>query len=85
MPLYYHLGRAASLAGTNLARGEEALKKYVSYRPKESEPALASAYYRLGLVYEKAGRKSEAKQSYKAALGLDGSLKEAPEALKRVS
>ena len=85
MPALYHLGRAASLGDTNLARGEEALKKYVAYTPKENEPTLASAHYYLGTIYEKQGKKEEAKQGYQAALKLNPSLKQASEALKRVS
>ncbi len=84
MPAYFFLGRTASLANSNLTRGEEALKKYLAYTPKENEPTLASAHYRLGLIYEKAGRKAEAKQSYQMALRLDGALKDVSEALKRV-
>lgn len=84
MPANYQLGRAASLAGANLARGEEAMKKYLAYTPKENEPALANAHYRLGMIYEKEGKKAEAKQSYQTALRLDASLKEASKALKRV-
>ena len=85
MPAWYHLGRTASLANTNLARGEEALKKYVAYSPKENEPTLANAHYFLGDLYEKQGRKADAKQSYQTALKLNPSLKRASEALKRVS
>jgi tetratricopeptide (TPR) repeat protein len=85
MPVYYHLGRTASLANTNFARGEEALKKYVATTPKENEPALANAHYRLGMIYEAEGKTAEAKQSYQTALRLNPSLKEAAEALKRVS
>jgi len=85
MPAFYHLGRAASLGDTNLARGEEALKKYVAYAPKENEPTLASAHYYLGTIYEKQGKKQEAKQGYELALKLNPSLKQASEALKRVS
>lgn len=85
MPAFYHLGRAAAQANANLARGEEALKKYVSCTPKENEPTLASAHYFLGSVYENQGKKAEAKRSYEAALKLNPSLKRASEALKRVS
>ena len=57
MPPLYHLGRVAALANTNLARGEEALKRYLAYSPKENEPTLANANYQLGAVYEKEGKK----------------------------
>ena len=82
---FYHLGRTAALANTNLARGEEAMKKYVAYTPKESEPGLANAHFYLGGIYENQGKKPEAKQSYQAALKLNPSMKRASEALKRVS
>jgi tetratricopeptide (TPR) repeat protein len=85
MPAFYHLGRAAAQANANLARGEEALKKYVAYTPKENEPPLANAHYHLGTVYEKEGKKAEARQSYQEALKLKPSLKQASEALKRLS
>jgi tetratricopeptide (TPR) repeat protein len=85
MPAWYHLGRTASLANANLARGEEALKKYVAYSPKENEPTLANAHYLLGDIYEKQGRKAEAKQAYEAALKLNPTLAKASDGLKRVS
>jgi len=85
MPAFYHLGRTASLANTNLARGEEAAKKYVAYTPTENEPPLANAHYYLGAIYEKEGRKAEAKQAYQAALKLNPTLTKASDALKRVS
>jgi len=85
MPAFYHLGRTASLSGINLARGEEALKRYVGYTPKEDEPTLANANSVLGALYEKEGKKAEAKRSYEAALKLKPTLKNASEGLKRVS
>lgn len=85
MAAYYHLGRTAATSETNLARGEEGLKKYLTHTPKENEPTLASAHYYLGAIYEKQGKKAEARQSYQAALKLNPGLKRASEALKRIS
>ena len=85
MPGFYHLGRTAALADTNLARGEEALKKYLDYTPTDKEPALANAHYYLGAIYEKQGKKAEAKQSYQAALKLNPTHENASKALKRLS
>jgi lipoprotein NlpI len=85
MPAFFHIGRTASVANTNLARGEEALKRYVAYTPKENEPSLANAHYDLGSVYENAGKKAEARRSYEAALKLNPAQKRTAEALKRVS
>ena len=85
MPAWFHIGRVAAVSGANLARGEEALKKYLGYTPQVNEPPTANTHYWLGTIYEKLGRKAEAKQSYQTALKLNPALKSAAEALKRVS
>ena len=85
MPAFYHLGRTAALAEANLARGEEALKKYLDYTPTDKEPRLANAHYFLGVIYEKQGRKAEAKERYQAALGLNPTHEKASKALKHLS
>lgn len=85
MTAVFWIGRTAGTSGANLPRGEEALKKYLGYTPKEGEPALANAHYWLGAVYEKQGRNAEAKQEYQASLKLNPNLKLASEALKKLS
>ena len=85
MPAFYHLGRTAAMGDTNRSRGEESLKKYLGYKPAETEPPLANANYWLGMLYEKEGKKAEAKASFEAALKLNPGLKLASDALKRVS
>ena len=84
MPAWFRLGQAAALSSSNLPRGEEALKKYLAYRPKEAEPTLLAAHYYLGGIFEKEGKKSEAQQSYAAALKLSPDSKTLHEAAKRV-
>ena len=85
MPAYYRLGAVAATSGAQLPRGEEALRKYLTYKPTENEPNLASAHYMLGMIYEKQGKKADAKASYANALKLAPQSKEISEALKRVS
>jgi tetratricopeptide (TPR) repeat protein len=85
MPGWYRLGEAAALSGTNLARGEAALKKYLAYQPKDDEPQLSRAHYYLGQVYEKSGKKAEARQSYSQAVRLRPHTKTFDDALKGVS
>jgi Tfp pilus assembly protein PilF len=85
MPAWFRLGQVAALSGTNDARGEEALKRYLTYEPKDNEPDLATAHYNLGQIYEKQGRKAEARQSYAAAVRLSPGTKTFQDALKRVS
>ena len=85
MRAYFRIGATAATSATAFPRGEEALKKYLAYTPSEDDPSLASAWYYLGMLYEKQGRKAEAKQSYLAAQKLQPEPKEIAEAIKRVS
>lgn len=82
---WFRLGTTAALSGAQLPRGEEALRKYLAYQPKENEPSLGDANYYLGLIYEKQGKKAEAKQAFAAALRYAPASKTISEALKRVS
>lgn len=84
MPSWFQLGQTAVLSGANLPRGEEALRKYAAYTPKDNEPASARAHYWLGAAFEKQGKKADAKVSYGASLRLNPNQKDVAEALKRV-
>ena len=81
----YQIGKTSALSGQKLDRGEECLKKYLTYQPKQNEAPLAGAHMRLAQIKEKKGSKMEAKKSFEAALKLDPSLKEAKEGLERTS
>lgn len=85
MPAYYLTGRLAAISGLNLARGRDFLNKYLTHKPADDEPALARAWYWIGMIYEKEGRKADAKQSFQTALRLAPGTKDFTEALKRVS
>jgi tetratricopeptide (TPR) repeat protein len=82
---WFRVGQLAALSGTNFARGEEALRKYLAYTPKMNELPLYRAHYWLGQIFEKTGRKAEAKASYETSLKLRPEQKDVAEALKRVS
>ncbi len=85
MPTYFRLGWLAVQSGSNYGRGEEAMRKYLAYSPTEEEPSHARTWYWLGQLYEKLGKKAEARQSYQASLKLAPGTKEVIDALKRVS
>lgn len=85
MSALYQVGKTSALSGKQLDRGEEALKKYLIYKPKENEPSHAGAYMRLAQIYEKRRNKAEAKRLFETALKLDKTLTEAQEGLVRVS
>jgi len=85
MPAYFRVGQGAVLTSSNYAHGEEALRKYLAYTPKENEPSHARAHYWLGQLFEKQGKKAEAKASFETSLKLNPGQKDVVEALKRVS
>jgi tetratricopeptide (TPR) repeat protein len=85
MPAYFQIGHLAALAATNLARGEETLKKYLAYRPKDEEPPVARAHYWLGGIYEKQGKVADARSSYAASLKINPNQKDVNAAMKRIS
>jgi tetratricopeptide (TPR) repeat protein len=80
----YQIGRLASVSGQNLERGEECLRRYLEHEPGPDEPSLASAHYRLGLLYEKRGSRELARREFSAALEIEPSQADAREALKRI-
>lgn len=81
----YQIGKASAVSGQRLDRGEECLKKYLTYKPQANEPSHAGANMRLAQIMEKRGKKAEAKSLYELALKGDATLKEAKEGLERVS
>lgn len=85
MPGYFRLGQISVFTNSNYTRGEEFLRKYLAYTPKENEPSLARAHYWLGQIFEKQGKKAEAKASFETSLKLNAAQKDVAEALKRVS
>lgn len=85
MPAHFFIGRLAVISNENLAHGEEALRKYLAYTPKTDEPPHARTHYWLGQIFEKQGKKAEAKASFALSLKLNPNQKDVAEALKRVS
>lgn len=81
----YLIGRAGALSGKRLDRAEECLKRYFGHTPGPEEAPLANAHFRLGQVYEKKGNKAQARAEYQTALKLDPNLKDAKEALAKLS
>ena len=84
MPAVFQVGHLAALAGSNYVRGEESLQKYLAHKPADDEPGHHRTHYWLGVIYEKQGKKAEARAQYQAALKLRANQKDVSEALKRV-
>jgi tetratricopeptide (TPR) repeat protein len=80
MPGWFQIGHMSAINGTNFARGEESLKKYLAYTPKQDEPPHARAHFWLGQIYEKQGNRAAAKQAYATSLRLNPGQKDVNEA-----
>ena len=80
----YQAGRALLYTGKDLPRAERYFRRYVGQEPEGEAPTLAHAHWRLGLVLDKEGRKSEAVSEIQTALRLQPDLGEAKKDLKRL-
>ena len=80
----YMLGRIAIDDGQRIEQGIEGLATYITLESQPEELGLAAAWWRKGLLYEKAGRKHEAVQSLRRAVELDGRLEPAKKDLARL-
>ena len=79
----YQIGRTAVFSSVRLERGKQALEQYIAREPDESRlPSVASARWRLGMVYERMGRKDLARRQYESALELEPEMEQARESLK---
>lgn len=85
MAAAYQLGRTSAVSGQRLDDGEAYLLRYLAYTPKPNEPSHAGANMRLAQIYEKKGKKADARLKYEAALKIDNTLQEAKDGLSRVS
>lgn len=74
---WYQMGRAAALSGQYADEGVAALQTYLKMAHGRDEPENKHAYYRLGQIQAKAGRKDQARLALQAALKLDPKFAEA--------
>jgi tetratricopeptide (TPR) repeat protein len=79
----YNLGRLAALSGQHLARGEAAMRRFLTLTT--ADPVRQSnAHYRLGMIKEKMGDAHAAAVEYRAALDLYPRHEPAAAALKKI-
>jgi superkiller protein 3 len=83
---YVHAARAMLREGVELPRAESYLKKYMNEtkEPEPASPSIAGAHWSLGLVYEKEGRKAEARSELETAVRLNPNFEPAKRDLKRL-
>jgi tetratricopeptide (TPR) repeat protein len=85
MHAHYQIGRAAALSGTRLERGEQSLKLWIANPPADATITQRSgARFRLGMVYEKQGKRDLARAAYEEALRINPRNDEARQALEKV-
>ncbi len=80
----YHLGRTSALSGKELARGEAALRKYLSLLGASDPTSRSSAHYRLGMIREKQGDIATARAEYDSAIALNPRYEDAIAARKKL-
>lgn len=66
----YQIGRTAIFSGQNIDRGITCFKEYIKVSPGSPYPGIDSAHWRLGMLYEKKGKKKLAKKEYSTAVEL---------------
>jgi tetratricopeptide (TPR) repeat protein len=82
MSTVFAVGRTGALSGQNLDRAERALKSYLASPPATNPIPPANVHFRLGMVYEKQGKKDLARAEYNTALQINPKLEDAKKALQ---
>jgi tetratricopeptide (TPR) repeat protein len=81
---FYEAAQALLEVGKEFPRAEGYAKKYLSQEPEGEEPDNAEAHRLLGLVFEREGRKGEARAEIQTALRLRPNFRAAKDDLKRL-
>lgn len=80
--VHFNIGRTAALSGQQLERGETELKVWMAAPPKNTPiVTLAGSHHRLGMIYEKQGKKDLARAEYNKALEIDPKSENAKKSL----
>lgn len=79
---HYQLGEISLLSGTELDEGVEHFRRYLASPPRPEAPPPADAEWRLALLFERIGRKDDARAALREALRFDPRHAEAKKELK---
>jgi tetratricopeptide (TPR) repeat protein len=79
----YNLGRLSAVSGQHLARGETAMRRFLTLTGADAV-RQSNAHYRLGMIKEKTGDVQAAAVEYRAAVDLYPRHEPAATALKRI-
>ena len=81
----YLIGRTAAETGTNLDRGEQALRRCLELPPGPGEQGRAAVQWRLGQLAEKRGDIPAARAAYEAALQSHPGFQQAADSLAKLN
>ncbi len=72
----YQVGKFAALSGQHLNQGQQALETYLTLEERPNEPSHASAWWRLGMIFEHRNQLDQARTAYQKAIQLDPRLED---------
>ena len=83
--LLYQTGRTSAVSGQQLARGKDAMLRFLSGSAWMGGTNFrAAGHWRLGMIFQHMGDKTLAEQAYRRALALDPNNKDAQASLKKL-
>jgi len=80
----YAIGRTGAISGQRLERAEAALQQFLAAPLRENSQRPAAAHWRLGMIYEKGGKRDLAREEYRRSLALDPGFAEAKKSLAKL-
>ncbi|MEP1095530.1 MAG: tetratricopeptide repeat protein [Cyclobacteriaceae bacterium] len=80
----YQLGKTSALSGKQTSKGIKSLRTYLSREWQKGTPSHAGALMRLGMIYEKMGKNSDAIKHYESSLSKDPEMRQAKDGLSRL-
>lgn len=80
----YQLGRVGAVSGAKLDRAQWALERFLQMPHKRGTPSIASAHWRMGMIFEAKGDRTRARAEYETAVRLDPKLAGAQASLDKL-
>ena len=84
LKIFYQLGLTYLSKGDSLQAGIDIYYRYLSSPVVKSSPTYVASFWRLGMIYEKAGDYSNAKAKYDESLKLNPNFNPAKRSLKKL-
>jgi len=84
LKIFYQLGLTYLAEGDSLQAGIDIYYRYLASPVVKSSPTYVASFWRLGMIYEKAGDYSNAKAKYEESLKLNPNFNPAKRSLKKL-